>query len=257
MNYRSTLKKIYLFIVLAFLYTPLFILVFFSFNDAQYSSLWRQFSIKWFIHLFNDDVLIQAILNSLLLGSISSTIATLLSVFSCTILFLNKHHKKLRAFLYLPSFLIILPDLILGVGFLMILNFLNIPFGFISLLIAHITFCIPFIVFSIISKIQNIDINHYFAALDLGASKWYTWKKIIIPMLFPAIFSAFILGFTLSFDDVMISYFVAGPEFNILPLTILSMIRSGATPELNALCSVTLLISFILILLTRRKLRNS
>jgi spermidine/putrescine transport system permease protein len=257
MKYIPALNKVYLSIVLIFLYTPLFILVFFSFNDAQYSSLWHQFSIKWYIQLLNDDVLIQAILNSLLLGSISSTIATLLSVFSCTILFLNTHHKKLRAFLYLPSFLIILPDLILGVGFLMILNFLNIPFGFISLLIAHITFCIPFIVFSIISKIQNIDINHYFAALDLGASKWFTWKKIIIPMLFPSIFSAFLLGFTLSFDDVMISYFVAGPEFNILPLTILSMIRSGASPELNALCSITLFISFILILLTRRKLRNT
>lgn len=257
MYLNASIQKLYIFFVLVFLYTPLFILVFFSFNDAQYSSLWSHFSLKWFIQLFSDKMLLQAILNSLLLGSMSSAIATLLSVFSCTVLFLNKYHKKLRGFLYMPSFLIILPDLILGVGFLMILNFLNIPFGFLSLLIAHITFCIPFIIFSIISKIQNIDVNHYFAALDLGASKWYTWKKIIIPMLLPAIFSAFILGFTLSFDDVMISYFVAGPEFNILPLTILSMIRSGATPELNALCSITLVISFILILLTRRKLRNS
>lgn len=250
------MQELYLSIILFILYIPLFILVVFSFNDAQYSSQWHQFSFIWFKKLFHDEMLIQAILHSLLLGGLSSLIATTLSVLSCTFLFINKQHLKLRSFLLMPSFLIILPDLILGVGFLMILNFLNIPFGFISLLIAHITFCIPFIIFSIISKIQNIDINHYYAALDLGASKSYTWKKIIIPQLFPSILSAFILGFTLSFDDVMISYFVAGSQFNILPLTIFSMIRSGATPELNALCSLTLLISFILILLTRRKIRN-
>lgn len=256
MNIHSFLSKFYLSIILFILYVPLFILVVFSFNAAQYSSQWHQFSFIWYQNLFHDEMLIQAIMHSLILGALSSFIATTLSVLSCTFLFINNRHLKLRSFLLMPSFLIILPDLILGVGFLIILNFLNIPFGFISLLIAHITFCIPFIIFSMISKIQNIDINHYYAALDLGASKWYTWKRIIIPQLFPTILSTFILGFTLSFDDVMISYFVAGPKFNILPLTIFSMIRSGATPELNALCSITLLISFILILLTRRKIRN-
>jgi spermidine/putrescine transport system permease protein len=250
-------KHFYILSILLFLYFPLFILVVFSFNDAQYSSQWHQFSLKWFKSLSHDKVLIQALFNSLFLAFCSALIATFNSVLAATILVLHQSHKLLRKFLIIPSFLIILPDLILGVGFLLILNLLNIPFGFISLLIAHVTFCMPFIIFSVIPKIKSFNQNYYFAALDLGASKAYTWKKVIVPILAPAIINAFFLGFTLSFDDVIISYFVAGPEFNILPLTIFGMIRSGATPELNALCTLTLILSFVMIILTQSKLRKS
>lgn len=250
-------RKVYIASIIFFLYLPLMLLVTYSFNNALYSSQWSHFTFKWFIKLFKDDDLLMALKNSFLLGFLSAAIATSISVLAATILILSNQKQKIKNFLLMPSFLIILPDLILGVGFLMILNVMHIPFGFISLLIAHITFCMPFILFSIIHHIRQLNINYYFAALDLGASKFQAWRKILLPLLFPAILSAFLLAFTLSFDDVVISYFVAGPEFNILPLTIFSMIRNGATPELNALCTLTLLFSFVLIILTQKILRRS
>jgi spermidine/putrescine transport system permease protein len=257
MKIESLLKKLYIALVILFLYLPLIVLVVFSFNKAQYSSQWNHFTLQWFIQLVEDDYLIQSLKNSIFLGILSAFISTSISVIAATVLIFQNNKKNIKSFLMVPSFLIILPDLILGVGFLMILNLLHIPFGFISLLIAHITFCMPFIIFTIINQINSFDIHLYYASLDLGATKFQTWKKIILPLLAPSLFSAFLLAFTLSFDDVVISYFVAGPEFNILPLTIFSMIRSGATPEINALCTLTLLFSFMLILLTQSKMRKS
>ena len=249
-------KKIYLALIIAFLYLPLLVLVTYAFNNSLYSSQWSHFTWRWFVELWQDDYLIAALKNSLILGALSASISTFISVIAATLIVFKNDKKQLQRFLLMPSFLIVLPDLILGVGFLMILNVMHIPFGFISLLIAHITFCMPFILFSIIHQISKFNFNLYFAALDLGATKLQTWKKIVLPLLYPAILSAFLLAFTLSFDDVVISYFVAGPEFNILPLTIFSMIRNGATPELNALCTITLVFSFILIIFTQRKLRK-
>jgi spermidine/putrescine transport system permease protein len=249
-------KKVYLTLIIFFLYLPVCLLVIYSFNDAQYTITWQRFSWHWFIALCQDQTLLGALKNSLFLGFLATSISTLISVLACSSLILNKNHRYLKRFLMLPSFLLILPDLILGVGFLIILNLFNIPFGFYSLLIAHITFCLPFVIFSVINKLHHFNFNLYFAALDLGASKSQAWVKIIIPQILPAILSAFLLGFTLSFDDIMISYFVAGPEYNILPLTIIGMIRSGSTPELKALCSITLFISLFFIILMQRKLKT-
>lgn len=254
---KKGLKYLYIITIIFFLYIPLLLLVAYSFNNSQYSIQWTKFSLRWFYILWEDDELWSSLKNSLLLGFFSASIATILSVIACTVVVFNKQKKSIARFLMMPSFLVILPDLILGVGFMLILNLLQIPFGFISLMIAHITFCTPFIIFTIFNQINQFNKNLYFAALDLGASKFITWQKIILPLLFPTILSAFLLSFTLSFDDVVISYFVAGPEFNILPLTILANIRSGSTPELNALCTLTLLFSFILIVITQRKLRKN
>jgi len=255
--HSNGLKKIYILLVLLFLYLPLFVLIIYSFNDAHFSSQWNHFTWRWYKDLFQDEYLIEALENSLILGALSASIATIISVVSAAIIIFQNKNRYLIKFLWVPSFLIILPDLILGVGFLMILNILHIPFGFLSLLIAHITFCMPFVLLSIINQIKKFNINYYFAALDLGASKSQAWRTVVLPILFPTLLGAFLLSFTLSFDDVVISYFVAGPEFNILPLTIFSMIRAGATPELNALCTLTLLFSFGLIILTQKKLRKA
>lgn len=248
--------RTYIFVILLFLYLPLAILVIYAFNQSIYSTTWSKFSWIWFTRLFADQNLLSALYNSLLLGLLSAGLATILSIIALSVLLFQKQRGLIQKFLLIPSFLIILPDLILGVGFLIILNLMHIPFGFFSLVIAHITFCIPYIIFTLIHQMNAFDQNLYFAALDLGASKLYTWKRILLPLLGPALLSAFLLSFTLSFDDVVISYFVAGPQFNILPLTILSMIRSGSTPELNALCSLTLLFSLGLIVITQKKLRK-
>ena len=242
------LQKIYMCLVYALLYIPIIVLILYSLNQAKFSLEWHGFSIRWYKELIDDHALWSAMFNSLILGLSASLTATLLGLFPCIYIFLYRRHKQPLLFENLIVLLIILPDLVLGVSLLLFFNLTHIPLGFFSLLIAHITFCIPFVVFMIRSRINNIDVNIYFSALDLGASRFQASYKILLPLLYPAILSAFLLSFTLSFDDVIISYFVAGPEFNILPLTIYSLVRSGVTPELNALCTVTLVLSMLLVI---------
>jgi spermidine/putrescine transport system permease protein len=174
----------------------------------------------------------------------------------CMGFFLNRHARQ-HGLYTLLLLLIVLPDLVFGVALLIFFNLTHIPLGFFSLVIAHITFCIPFAVITISGRIQTLDVNLYYSALDLGASRFKALTEVLLPLLWPAVFSAFLLGFTLSFDDVMISYFVAGPDFNILPLTIYSLVRAGVTPELNALCTMTFLLSMLLVIIAHRVSRST
>lgn len=241
-------RKIYLLGIYAFLYIPIFVLILYSFNKARFSLQWQGFSTQWYYELFQDRALWASFFNSAVLGFSAGLIATTLGVLACTYLFLYKSRVQSSLFAIL-ILLIVIPDLVLGVSLLIFFNLSGIPLGFFSLLIAHITFCIPFVVLTLNSRIQTLDANIYFSALDLGASRFTAFTRILLPLLWPAVLSAFLLSFTLSFDDVIISYFVAGPDFNILPLTIYSLVRAGVTPELNALCSMTLLISMGLVML--------
>ncbi len=253
---KSLVKKAYMVFVYVLLYFPILILVLYSFNQARFSLQWRGFSTHWYTELFQDTELWTAFLHSIVLGITSSFLATVAAVVVCMYLFLHnkKSNRSLQSTLLM---LIILPDLILGIALLIFFNLAAIPLGFFSLLIAHITFCLPFSIVAVNSRIHTLDINLYYSALDLGATRWKAILHILLPLLWPAILSAFLLGFTLSFDDVIISYFVSGPDFNILPLTIYSLVRMGVTPELNALCSITLIISMILVIIAHRLSRKS
>ncbi|KTD22370.1 ABC transporter permease subunit [Legionella londiniensis] len=253
---KSFLQKTYLAAVYGLLYFPILVLVVFSVNQAKFSLQWKGFSFRWYIELFHDYELWSAFLNSVFLGLSASLIASILGLLACVHLFLygSRHRRSLFAILLL---LIIIPDLVLGVALLIFFNVMSIPLGFFSLLIAHITFCIPFVVLTINSRIHTLDANIYFCALDLGASRLTALVKVLLPLLWPAVMSAFLLCFTLSFDDVIISYFVAGPDYNILPLTIFSLVRAGVTPELNALCSITFFISMALVVTAHQLTRKS
>lgn len=218
---------------------------------------WQGFSTNWYHLLILDRELWSAFFNSVLLGISSAFIATLGGLLAAVHLFFARRQPGRRAFNSIIVILVVIPDLVLGVALLLFFNFSDIPLGFFSLLIAHITFCLPFVMLTINSRIQTIDINIFLSALDLGASRLTALYKVLLPLLYPAVLSGFLLSFTLSFDDVVISYFVAGPEFNILPLAIYSMVRSGVTPELNALCSITFLISMLLVMLSHYFSRKS
>lgn len=248
---KNLFKNIYISSVYFLLYFPIFILIFYSFNNAKYSLLWHGFSIKWYLSLFQDTALWGAFFNSVFLGVLASVFAVTISLFACINIFLHHDGKKEKTLFTILLLLVIIPDLVLGVALLIFFNIFKVPLGFISLFISHITFCIPFAVLTINSRIKTLDANIYLSALDLGASKMQSIKKVLLPLLWPAVFSALLLCFTLSFDDVIISYFVAGPDFNILPLTIFSLVRAGVTPELNALCSITLVISMVLVLISQ------
>lgn len=247
---KQGLQKITLSLVYGLLYCPIFILMLYSVNDARFSLRWHGFSMRWYQELLSDQSLWLALFNSFSLGLTASFFATLTGVFACVHLFLHQDHKRYRSFFNMLLLLIILPDLVFGVALLIFFNVTTMPLGFTSLVIAHMTFCLPFVVLTINSRIHTLNRNVYIAALDLGATPLRAFTHVLLPLLWPAVSSAFLLCFTLSFDDVMISYFVAGAHFNILPLAIYSLVRAGVTPELNALCTITFLMSMLLVILS-------
>lgn len=253
---KNPVQKLFLSAIYILLYLPILTLILYSFNQTRFSLQWHGFSWRWYQELFQDHELWVAFWHSTLLGFSAAAIATMTSLLACIHLFLYRTPSR-PILMNSAILLIIIPDLVLGVALLVFFNVTHIPLGFFSLLIAHVTFCIPFVILTITNRIKGVDANIYFSALDLGASRREALIKILLPLLWPAILSAFLLCFTLSFDDVMISYFVAGPDFNILPLTIYSLVRTGVTPELNALCTITFFISMALVVAAYRLSRDT
>lgn len=245
------LSRLFVFSIYALLYLPILILILYSVNKARFSLQWQGWSYQWYLELFQDERLWTAFLNSVFLGILASGLATIASFFTSCYLFLSPSREKKNFFATLVL-LIIIPDLVFGVALLVFFNLISLTPGFLSLLIAHITFCIPFTIFTIYARMKTMNRDMYYSALDLGANRRIALRKILLPLLWPAILSAFLLGFTLSFDDVIISYFVAGPNFPILPLALYSLVRTGVTPELNALCSITFFISMIFVMISWR-----
>ena len=242
------LKRCFQVSIYLFLYVPIIVLVGYSLNNAQYSLEWHGFTTLWYNKLFANGLLWKAFLNSLQLGLVASFIACGLSFFASIKLMTSRSHTRTYLINSILLFLII-PDLIFAVGLLLFFNLTKIPLGFTSLLIAHVTFCIPFAVILINTKLATIDDNIYRAAIDLSASYLTIVTRVFFPLLWPSLLSAFLLCFTLSFDDIVISYFIAGPEYDILPLQIYSLIKTGITPEINALCSILFVLSLLLILI--------
>jgi spermidine/putrescine transport system permease protein len=246
----SYLSAIYL-----FFYIPIIILIVYSFNSAQYSLLWHGFSLRWYQELFSDSDLWIAVMHSLLLGVSAATIA--MCVGGLTAITLYRYDFFGRRLLYGLIFILILsPDIVMGISLLILFSLLKITLGFWSLLLAHITFCIPFVVVTVYSRIVSFDEYIFEAAKDLGAKDSVILSRIILPLLWPALAAGWLLSFTLSIDDVIISYFVAGPDFEILPLKIYSMVRLGVKPEINALCTVTFGLTLILIVISQLTLRR-
>ena len=252
------MKKIsaaYLSLIYLFFYFPILVLIVYSFNHSQFSLVWHGFTFKWYEELLGDDDLWIAAWHSFLLATSSATIASFIGMLASVSLYRYRFFGRqfLNTFIFI---LILTPEIVMGAALLILFSTLHLPLGFMSLLLAHISFCIPFVIVTTYSRLVGFDKNIIEAAKDLGANDSLILRKIILPLLWPALFAGWLLSFTLSLDDVIISYFVAGPEFQILPLQIFSMVRTGIKPEVNALCSVLFGITLILILISQFALKK-
>lgn len=245
----------YLTFIYAFFYLPILVLIIYSFNNAQYSLVWKGFTWRWYQELIFDSDLWLATWHSFFLGVLAATSATFIGLIAAVSLY--RYQFFGRNFLNGLVFILILsPEIVMGAALLILFTFLHVRLGFSSLLLSHISFCVPFVIVTLYSRLVGFDKNIFEAAKDLGANDWIIFLRIILPLLTPALFAAWLLSFTLSLDDVIISYFVAGPEFQILPLRIYSMIRSGIKPEINALCSVLFLLTLSFIILSQLALKK-
>lgn len=248
-------KIFYPIFIYLFLYTPIAVVIIFSFNNASHSLIWRGFTLHWYADLFHDSSLLLVAWHSLLIGLLAATIATTIGTLTAVSLFRYRFFGKkiLHALIFI---LILSPEIVMGIALLILYSAIRIPLGFWTLLLAHITLCVPFAAVTIYSRAANLDTTIVEAAMDLGATDFAIFRKIIMPLLFPAIAAGWLLSFTLSLDDVIISYFVTGPSFDILPLRIYSMVRLGVKPEVNALCTLLLGITLILVLMAQSVLRK-
>ncbi|OGT55563.1 MAG: spermidine/putrescine ABC transporter permease PotC [Gammaproteobacteria bacterium RIFCSPHIGHO2_12_FULL_43_28] len=240
----------YLALIYLFFYIPIITLIVYSFNQSQYSLVWHGFTWQWYVELFNDYDLWLAAWHSLYLGVTAATIATCIGMLAAVTLYRYRFFG--RNFLNALVFILILsPEIVTAVSLLTLFTLIRLPLGFFSLLLAHISFCIPFVVITTYSHLVTFDKNIFEAAKDLGATDREIFARIVLPLLKPALAAGWLLSFTLSLDDVIISYFVSGPEFQILPLRVYSLVRSGIKPEINALCAVLFSVTLLLIMLSQ------
>lgn len=223
-------------LVYAFLYLPIVILIVNSFNDNKFGIKWGGFTFKWYHALINNDSLMQAAWHSLNVAVFSATAATLIGSLTAVALF--RYQFKGKNIVNSMLFIVMMsPDIVMAISLLALFLVLGAQLGFFTLFIAHITFCLPFVVVSVYSRLSGFDVKMLEAAKDLGASEWIILKKIILPLAKPAVAAGWLLSFTLSLDDVIISSFVTGPTYEILPLKIYSMVKVGISPEVNALAT--------------------
>ncbi len=239
-------KNLYISLILLFFYIPIIVLIVFSFNDSKYAMTWHGFTWHWYQVLFADKDLLRTAWHSILLAGCASSLSVILGTIIATALF--RYRFKSRLWLHnLILILIITPDLVVGIVLLILFTTTNLSLGFWSLLLAHTTLCLPFVILTVYSRARDLDPAICESAQDLGASDSMIFFKIIIPLLRPAIIAGWLLSFSLSLDDVIVSFFVSGPEFAILPLRIYSMTRVGVTPEINALSGILLILTFTLV----------
>jgi len=245
-------------LVYAFLYLPIVVLIVNSFNANKFGMKWGGFTTKWYETLVNNDSLVQAAWHSLNVAIFSATAATIIGSLTAVALF--RYSFKGKGAVNGMLFVVMMsPDIVMAISLLALFLVLGAQLGFFTLLIAHITFCLPFVVVSVYSRLNGFDVKMLEAAKDLGASEWTILKQIILPLAKPAVAAGWLLSFTLSLDDVIISSFVTGPTYEILPLKIYSMVKVGISPEVNALATVMLIVSLVLViasqLLAREKVK--
>jgi spermidine/putrescine transport system permease protein len=234
--------------VYGFLYVPLIIVVAYSFNDSKLNAEWVGFTFKWYSLLMHNEQLLVAARNSLLIALVTSFFATVLG----TLAGLAMHKYKLRLLPVLVLTPIAIPEILMGVALLIFFVMLNMTLGLVSVVLAHIAFCIGFVAIVVRSRLQGMDDSLVEAARDLGATPVQAFRLVTMPLIMPGIIAGALMAFTLSIDDFVITFFTAGAGASTLPLQIYSMIRIAVTPEVNAISTLLMLLTLGLILLASK-----
>ncbi len=235
--------------IFGFLYLPIFILIIYSFNANKVVGVWQGFSLQWYEELFTDRAIASAFKNSIWVATWSTLISTVLGTMAALVLERYRFRGRLTfdAVLYLP---IIIPDIVMALSTLLFFVMVGIALSRNTILIAHVAFNISFVAVIVRARLATMDVNLEEAAADLGASEWTAFRRVTMPLLMPGIVAGALLAFTLSLDDFVITFFVSGPGSTTLPVRVYSMIKFGVTPEVNAISTLMLLGSTILVIIS-------
>ena len=252
---KPSFLAVYSWIVFLFLYLPIFVLVAFSFNNSKLNVVWTGFTLKWFAKLFQDGLILEATRNSLIVAVISTVASTAIGTLAAV--GMHRYHFKgkgsMEALIYVP---IVIPEIVMGISLLAFFALMGMKLGLATITMAHIAFSISFVVVTVRARLHGFDRALEEAAMDLGANERETFLKVTLPVIAPGVLAGALLAFTLSVDDFVITFFTAGPGSTTLPLKIYSMVKFGVSPEINALSTVILMVTLVLIVLSE-KLRRA
>ena len=242
--------------VFAFLSIPIVLLVVYSFNDSKLNLYWAGFTTKWYGMLFGNEVLLRAFQNSLIVATTTTALSVVIGTSAAWLLYRYRFpaQQTLGLLIFIPM---VMPEVLMGVSLLVLFVSLGIPLGYTTLIIAHTTFCFPFVLVGVQARLQGIDPSLEEAAMDLGATPLKAFWLVIIPYLLPAIVAGALMSFTLSFDEYIVTIFTSGADSQTLPLKVYGMVRVGLNPQLNALSTLFIAATAVLVIasqiFTRRK----
>ena len=246
---KFRISNVYLAIVLVLMYLPIIFVAVYSFNASKLTSVWSGVTLGWYVELFHDRTMFEALRNSLVLGALSSLAAGVVGALSANGLARAKVVGG-GVMSFLATLPLMVPEIILGMVFLVFFSLLGLPFGLVTLFIAHTAFSIPYVFLMVKARLAGLEKCYEEAARDLGAGAARAFVDITLPMTAPAIASGMLLAFAMSFDDVIISVFVTGVNYNTLPIKIYTQLKTGVTPKTNALCTLIFLVTAALGLLS-------
>lgn len=246
---KSKIPSLYLGLMLALMYVPILLVIIYSFNESRISSAWGGWSLRWYRDLFRDRDIMDAMTNSLILATVSSLSAAVIGTLAAV--GMPRANLKGKGIIeYLSTLPIMIPEIILGMVFLVYFALIRLPFGMVTLAVAHTSFCIPYVYMLVKARLVGIDKSYAEAAKDLGATEWNVFWDITLPLILPAITSGVLLAFAMSLDDVVISVFVTGVNTNTLPLKIYTQLKTGVTPKINALCTLMFAATMLIVLMS-------
>ncbi len=245
-------SKLYIALVFIFLYAPIFVLIAYSFNESKSRTVWTGFTFDWYIKLFNNEVILKSLANTLIIAFIAAVISTILGTAAAIGIYNMK--KISRTIIINTTYIPIMnSEMVTGVSLMLLFVALNIDLGFFTLILAHITFCVPYVILNVLPKLRQMNRNLYDAALDLGCNPFQAFRHVIIPEIMPGIVTGFLMSITYSIDDFIISYFTTGADSQTLPITIYSMTRRKVSPEVNALSAIIFVVVLVVLLIINFK----
>lgn len=249
---KKITERFYVGLILFFLYAPIIILIVLSFNSSKSRARWGGFTLHWYKELFKNESIMNALYTTLIIAFLSALLATIIG--TAAAIAINGMKKTPRTIMVaITNIPMLNADIVTGISLMLLFIAIRFTLGFSSVLISHITFNIPYVILSVMPKLRQLNAHTYEAALDLGASPIYAFFKVILPDIFPGVLTGFFLGFTMSLDDFVITYFTKGPEINTISTKIYSEVRKGIKPEIYALSTLMFISVLLLLIIINRK----
>ena len=249
---RRVSSRFYLGLMFVFLYAPIVALIVFSFNDSKSRAKWEGFTLKWYQSMFNDPMIVKALYYTVTIAILAAVISTIVGTIAAIGIHGMRRWTKglIMNITYIP---VLNPDIVTGIVLMLLFILFRMRLGFMTLLLAHITFCIPYVIITVLPKLRQLNPHTFEAAIDLGASPMEAIWKVIVPEIMPGIITGFLLAFTLSIDDFVISYFTTGNGVTNLSITIFTMTKRGIKPEINAISTLMFVTVLLLLLIVNKR----